>query len=57
MRLYQEEGVNPMASCLPMLLQMPIFISLFRVLEGVSSGNVRGQWLKDRPELVKELHR
>ena len=55
MRLYQEEGVNPMASCLPMLLQMPIFISLFRVLEGVSSGNVRGQWLKDRPELVASL--
>ena len=55
MRLYQDEGVNPMASCLPMLLQMPIFISLFRVLEGVSSGNVRGQWFKDRPDLVESL--
>jgi membrane protein insertase, YidC/Oxa1 family, C-terminal domain len=36
MKLYKEEGVNPMASCLPILLQMPIFISLFNVLNSVS---------------------
>ena len=29
MRLYQEEGVNPAASCLPLLAQAPIFIALF----------------------------
>lgn len=55
MRLYQEEGVNPMASCLPLLLQMPIFLALFRVLEGVSSNHIRGQWFKDNPDLVKSL--
>lgn len=55
MKLYQSEGVNPMASCLPMLIQMPIFIALFRVLQGVSQGPVRGQWLKDAPELVSSL--
>lgn len=55
MKLYQSEGVNPMASCLPMLIQMPIFIALFRVLQGVSQGPVRGQWLKDAPELVDSL--
>ncbi|HJE50581.1 MAG TPA: membrane protein insertase YidC [Tessaracoccus flavescens] len=55
MRLYQEEGVNPMASCLPLLLQMPIFLALFRVLEGVSSGNIRGAWFKDNPDLVSSL--
>ena len=32
MRLQQEEGFNPLAGCLPMLLQIPIFISLFHVL-------------------------
>ena len=36
MKLYQEEGVNPAASCLPLLLQMPIFIALYTVLNGVS---------------------
>ena len=34
MNLYREEGVNPAASCLPVLLQMPIFLALFRVLDG-----------------------
>jgi len=32
MKLYQEHGVNPLASCLPLLLQMPIFICLYAVL-------------------------
>jgi YidC/Oxa1 family membrane protein insertase len=32
MRLFQEHGVNPLASCLPLLLQMPVFISLFYLL-------------------------
>ena len=40
MKLYQEEGVNPASSCLPLLLQMPIFIALFNVLNGVARGNV-----------------
>jgi YidC/Oxa1 family membrane protein insertase len=32
MKLYQEHKVNPLASCLPLLLQLPIFFALFRVL-------------------------
>jgi YidC/Oxa1 family membrane protein insertase len=32
MALFQEHGVNPFASCLPLLLQLPIFISLFYLL-------------------------
>lgn len=32
MRLYKEEQVNPMAGCLPILLQMPIFLALYWVL-------------------------
>jgi YidC/Oxa1 family membrane protein insertase len=32
MRLYKERGVNPLGGCLPMLLQMPVFIALFNVL-------------------------
>jgi YidC/Oxa1 family membrane protein insertase len=32
MKLYKEHNANPFAGCLPMLLQMPVFISLFQVL-------------------------
>ena len=30
--LYKENKVNPMSSCLPMLIQIPVFIALFNVL-------------------------
>jgi YidC/Oxa1 family membrane protein insertase len=33
MKLYRETGTNPFASCLPILLQAPIFFALFRVLQ------------------------
>jgi YidC/Oxa1 family membrane protein insertase len=33
MKLYKEHNANPFAGCLPVLLQMPIFISLFQVLK------------------------
>lgn len=32
MALYKEEGVNPLAGCLPLLLQIPIFFGLYKVL-------------------------
>jgi YidC/Oxa1 family membrane protein insertase len=32
MALYQERGVNPAAGCLPLIIQMPIWFALFRVL-------------------------
>ena len=32
MALYKETGTNPFASCLPLLIQMPIFLCLFRVV-------------------------
>ena len=31
MKLYREEKVNPLSSCLPLLLQLPFFIALFQV--------------------------
>ena len=33
MKLYKDAGTNPFASCLPILLQMPIFLSLFRLID------------------------
>lgn len=31
-KLYKEHGVNPLAGCLPLILQIPVFISLYQVL-------------------------
>lgn len=32
MKLYQERGVNPLGGCLPILVQMPVFIGIFYVI-------------------------
>jgi YidC/Oxa1 family membrane protein insertase len=42
MALYKREGTNPFASCLPILLQSPIFFALFRVLNGIPHGKTVG---------------
>lgn len=34
MKFYQENKINPLASCIPLLAQMPIFITLFYTLRG-----------------------
>jgi len=48
LRLYKEEGFNPLAGCLPLLLPWPILITLFFVFQNTIS--FRGQgflWLPD----------
>lgn len=48
MALYKKAGVNPMAGCLPMLLQLPILIAMFRFFP--SSIELRGEsflWAHD----------
>lgn len=42
MKLYRESGTNPLASCLPILFQAPIFYALFRVLQGIAMGRPQG---------------
>jgi YidC/Oxa1 family membrane protein insertase len=32
MKFYKDRGINPLASCLPLLLQLPVFVSLFYML-------------------------
>jgi YidC/Oxa1 family membrane protein insertase len=36
MALFQEHGVNPLASCLPLLLQVPVFLALYNLLQSSS---------------------
>ncbi|TFB49850.1 membrane protein insertase YidC [Cryobacterium tagatosivorans] len=38
MELYKRTGTNPLSSCLPLLLQMPIFFALFSVLNDAQHG-------------------
>ena len=47
MELYKSSKTNPFASCLPILLQMPIFFALFRVLNGIRSGDGIGPFRGD----------
>jgi YidC/Oxa1 family membrane protein insertase len=41
-RLQKEHGVNPVAGCLPVLVQVPVFIGLFHVLRSFGPVNDRG---------------
>jgi YidC/Oxa1 family membrane protein insertase len=42
MAMYKQTGTNPLSSCLPLLLQMPIFFSLFSVLSNAQHVNADG---------------
>ncbi|MGZ4580027.1 MAG: membrane protein insertase YidC [Nocardioidaceae bacterium] len=42
MALYKETGTNPFASCLPLILQMPIFLALFRLIDNAANGTAKG---------------
>ena len=55
MKFYQEHKINPLASCLPLLLQIPVFISLFYMLRTDLKHNICGPQLK--VFYTKELHR
>ena len=43
MALYKDNGTNPLASCLPILLQAPIFFALFHVLNGIGKDPAQGK--------------
>jgi YidC/Oxa1 family membrane protein insertase len=54
MKFYQENKVNPFGSCLPLLMQMPVFISLFYMLRKDLKLDICGvplrQYLADHPK-------
>ena len=43
MRFYQENKVNPFASCIPLIAQLPVFITLFYVLQHDLRFDICGQ--------------
>ena len=53
MALYRETGTNPFASCLPLLLQMPIFLALFRMIDQAAKGNIRGVLTQEQVDSLR----
>lgn len=59
MKLYSTYGINPMGGCLPMILQMPVFIALWGLFQ--TAIELRQQpffgWIHDlsRPDVIAEL--
>jgi len=66
MQLYKDSKVNPLGGCFPMLLQMPVFISLYQgLMRFIELKNSSFLWIKDlsMPDTValgflggKEIH-
>src|SRR5438445_8738775 len=55
MKFYQEHKINPLASCLPLVLQIPVFISLFYMLRTDLKFDICGVQMRKFYE--QELHR
>jgi YidC/Oxa1 family membrane protein insertase len=53
MRFYQENKVNPFASCIPLLAQLPVFITLFYVLQKDLRFDICGQSAKTCSEFAE----
>ncbi len=56
MGLYKEKGVNPAAGCLPMIVQMPIWFALYRVLwqgNGVPADSALGAVFAETSEALE----
>ena len=57
MKLYRETGTNPLASCLPIIAQMPIFFALFNVLNGIAHDTPEGVFAWPQYEgLLQQAH-
>jgi YidC/Oxa1 family membrane protein insertase len=54
MKLYRESGTNPFAACLPLIVQMPIFIALFRVIDQAANGRAKGVLTEDQAESLSQ---
>jgi YidC/Oxa1 family membrane protein insertase len=55
MKFYRENHINPAASCLPMIAQLPVFISLYLVLKHFSRNITAGadlSWLHFVPDIT-----
>jgi YidC/Oxa1 family membrane protein insertase len=54
MKFYKENNINPAASCLPLILQFPIFIALYFTLRH-EAHNITGSWLHVVPNISDKV--
>jgi YidC/Oxa1 family membrane protein insertase len=54
MAFYKEHSINPLGGCLPMLLQMPVFIVMYRVIHGLVDPN-GPKYISHTSELYKAI--
>jgi YidC/Oxa1 family membrane protein insertase len=52
MKLYKEHGINPAGGCLPMLIQLPVFVVLYGVIRGLTNTVKQNGHLIARPDYV-----
>ncbi|MGH9156143.1 MAG: YidC/Oxa1 family membrane protein insertase [Acidimicrobiales bacterium] len=57
MALYKEHKVNPVAGCLPMLLQAPVFLVIYRVIRGLTKVGPEGGFEPDYLDAGTRLYR
>jgi YidC/Oxa1 family membrane protein insertase len=58
MAFYQENNLNPLGGCLPLLVQAPVFLLLFRLIEGMTrttEGTFDPKYLDHSSELYRAL--
>jgi YidC/Oxa1 family membrane protein insertase len=61
LKFYRENNINPLGGCLPLLIQLPVFLILYRVIAGLTyipSGQTTFQpkYLDASSQLYRDLH-
>src|SRR3954470_20208717 len=61
LKFYKENNINPLGGCLPLLVQLPVFIILYQVLRGLTektnpvTGNFAPQYISHSSKLYQAL--
>src|SRR3954452_24928652 len=60
LKFYKENNINPLGGCLPLLVQIPVFIILYNVLRGLTNTAANGtfdpQYISHSSKLYQDLH-
>ena len=60
LKFYKENNINPLGGCLPLLVQLPVFIILYQVLRGLThtaaDGTFDPQYISHSSKMYHDLH-
>jgi YidC/Oxa1 family membrane protein insertase len=60
LKFYRENNINPLGGCIPLLIQLPVFLILYRVIRGLThigpSGTIEPQYLNHSSKLYQDLY-